>query len=843
MKVKILLSAFIASTLLAFPVQAQNFSDVSADNMYADSIEYLLDTGVVEGYSDGTYKPEAWINRAEFLKIVMEASGQDSSGKDCYKDVTDEWFAPYVCGASTLKFVKGYDDGYFRPEQNINFAEASKIIANVMDLIAADEDSENWYKNYIYALEDYAAIPTSILGVAQNINRGEMSEMIFRLERGVDDKKYNTYESLMQNKEADHDNESLKPFRSCYALGAYLDSPEDVLDYAFEEMVMMSPPVASDIVVKDSATNSKSDEAITGGGESDDFSTTNVQVEGVDEADIVKTDGEYIYVVKGSTVRVVDAKPAREMYEMDAVTFGDDGFRPQDMYVDGNRLIVIGTAYSPRIYPYEFIADYDVTDVYFGGKDQTILYVFDISDKANIEEIRSVAFDGNYDSSRKIDDMVYVVSNQYKYYMNGIVPYEEGLLPLYKDSTEDKIMPMSGCSDVSYMPGPRDGNGFMTVSGVPVDNVGEKVVTEVVIGNSNAVYASRDNMYISQQKYGWNNYWGGDSSEEETIIHKFALGKKEIVYKGKGKVPGHILNQFSMDEYDGNFRIATTKGDLWNSTTPSTNNVYVLDSQMDLIGELEGLAPGEKIYSVRFMGKRGYIVTFKKVDPLFVIDLATPSAPKVLGKLKIPGYSDYLHPYDENHIIGFGKDAVDAQADLIAARELDFAWYQGIKIAMFDVTDVTNPVELHKIVIGDRGTDSELLWNHKALLFDKEKGIMAFPITVYEIPENVKNDPNVADNTYGDPVFQGAYVYDVSVEDGFDFKGSITQYTDNEIADKAGYYWWGDKDIKRILYIGDYFYTISQAAVKASFMRDLRDASMIDFKDLGDDLYDYYWEY
>ena len=174
-----------------------------------------------------------------------------------------------------------------------------------------------------------------------------------------------------------------------------------------------------------------------------------------------------------------------------------------------------------------------------------------------------------------------------------------------------------------------------------------------------------------------------------------------------------------MDEYEQHFRIATTTRQVWDSDKMSSNNVYILDDELDVVGELEDLAPGEKIYSVRFMGKKGYIVTFKKIDPLFVIDLSDHSNPLVLGKLKIPGYSDYLHPYDENHLIGIGKDTVEAADELTESRGLDFGWYQGVKMAIFDVTDVENPIELHKVVIGDRGTDSPVLYDHKAFLFDR----------------------------------------------------------------------------------------------------------------------------
>jgi len=233
--------------------------------------------------------------------------------------------------------------------------------------------------------------------------------------------------------------------------------------------------------------------------------------------------------------------------------------------------------------------------------------------------------------------------------------------------------------------------------------------------------------------------------------------------------------------------------------------LYVLNEDLETIGKIEDIAPGERIYSARFMGERAYMVTFKKVDPLFVIDLKEPTAPKILGKLKIPGYSDYLHPYDENHIIGFGKDAaVDGKNDKVA-------FYQGMKIAIFDVSDVNNPKEKFVEIIGDRGTDSELLHNHKALLFSKNRNLLAFPITVME----VKNKENSSVHDYGEFTFQGAYIYNIDLENGFTLRKTITHLSDGDY-NKSGYGWYeSNKNIERIIYIDDVLYTISKGMIKA----------------------------
>ena len=275
-----------------------------------------------------------------------------------------------------------------------------------------------------------------------------------------------------------------------------------------------------------------------------------------------------------------------------------------------------------------------------------------------------------------------------------------------------------------------------------------------------------------------------------------------------------------MDESGDYFRIATTEGFTWDDS--SLNNLYVLDGDLTVVGSVEGLAPGEEIYSVRFIGDRAYMVTFKTVDPLFVIDVEDPRDPEVLGELKIPGFSDYLHPYGDDYLIGFGLDTDAMTQEEMDDMGVEGAWYQGVKLAMFDVSDVSDPVELHKEVIGDRGTHSELNWNHKALLFDEGKGIMAFPINVAEISDDVKNDPDTPSWTWGESVFQGAYIYDLSVDDGFELRGTATHYGDFEAEYNESYDY--TKWLNRILYIGDYFYTVSEAFVKAHNMDDLDDA-------------------
>ena len=284
---------------------------------------------------------------------------------------------------------------------------------------------------------------------------------------------------------------------------------------------------------------------------------------------------------------------------------------------------------------------------------------------------------------------------------------------------------------------------------------------------------------------------------ERTIIHKISIDNGKIEYKIQGYAPGNVLNQFSMDEYNGYFRIATTTSGY--GTAESKNHVYVLDSELNIVGKLEDLASGERIYSARFIGNKAYMVTFRQIDPLFVIDLENPTNPNVLGYLKIPGVSDYLHPYDENHIIGVGRDATEEGRML------------GMKLSLFDVTDVENPTEISKYIIGERGTSSEALNDHKAFLFSRAKNLLVIPV---QLAEGGKYN-----------IFQGAYVFSLDIENGFDLKGTVTHR--NQTAEEKYYYDYG-ATIRRSLYIADVLYTISQKMVKMNSLDDMSEINKVD---------------
>jgi len=590
---------------------------------------------------------------------------------------------------------------------------------------------------------------------------------------------------------------------------AQMADSSSIIRYRNGEIVEKQAALKQNVNVNDSA--------------SVDYSQTNIQVQGVDEADLLKTDGKYLYQISGRKVVISRIYPTDTMKVVTVLEQSEGDFNPTELYVDQDNLVVIGysnnnfyhrdaAVSSKMIYP----------PVWRENKVKAVIY--DLRDKDNITKVRELELDGNYLSSRKIGSYLYLVANRPIYYYGQ----EPAILPSYRDSVlgEEKEIPYN---ELRCIP-PVQTQNYLIVAGLDLSKPEAEAQVSAYLGAGDNIYVSEKHLYVAVTRYPYyqvypelTNKLTSGSPSEQTLVYKFALAEGQITYLNKGEVPGRILNQFSMDEYQDNFRITTTVGYSWGlGEETSQNNLYILDKGLSIIGRLENIAPGEQIYSTRFMGERAYMVTFKTVDPLFVLDLKDPYNPQILGTLKIPGYSDYLHPYDANHIIGFGKDTVEVPYKDRQGRVLGTnAYYLGMKIAVFDVSDVANPRELFTEKIGDRGTTSELLYNHKALLFNREKELLAFPVTLLEITDGSKYGAETGIPEYGRFTFQGAYIYKLNLTEGFTLRGRITHLSPQDYQ-KAGYSS-GDpaKEINRILYIDDVLYTVSDTQIKANDLGSL----------------------
>lgn len=544
-----------------------------------------------------------------------------------------------------------------------------------------------------------------------------------------------------------------------------------------------------DMLSVDSITNANSKNETATNEVANDYSKTNTQVQGVDEADIVKTDGTYIYYLTNEKLTIINTENASQMKEMSTIKF-DETFTPEEIFLNNDKIIVIGKRYEYDKTERKIGIDEDFLYPNYMDKTYTSAKLYNVKDKTNPTLERTVEVEGDYLTARMIGSNVYIASNKYMYYAYICNTYkstelnEDDFKPHYLDTATSNETKSINFDCIYYIPEFEDTN-YLNIVAFNITNNQEANV-ESYLGAGEEIYASKKNLYVTKTKY---DYERKNKTSITTEIYKFNLNNANCTFAKAGDVPGSVLNQFSMDECNGYFRIATTDSTSWNSES-NTNNLYVLNENLETIGKIEGLAKGERIYSVRFMGNRAYMVTFVETDPLFVIDLSNPTTPTVLGELKIPGYSKYLHPYDETHLIGIGEDT-----EVVNYGYGDRVVTNGMKMAMFDVTDPNNPQELYNVKIGEKGTYSELLYNHKALLFSKEKNIIAFPISITD------NDYKVT--------FQGAIVYGVSLEKGFELKTKIS----NSATDYDRYY--SRNRVERIIYIKDTLFTLSNGLIKA----------------------------
>ncbi len=509
------------------------------------------------------------------------------------------------------------------------------------------------------------------------------------------------------------------------------------------------------------------------------YSTTNIQVSGVDESDLVKTDGAYIYIATNNnyystsqnSIYIVKANPQDPRVITEITLSNDTYVAGLFLSQDSNKLVVLGSQYTfydsiePRL---------DIVIYPYFNSVNTIITVYDISDKAHPEISRNLTLTGSYFNSRMIGDYLYAVVSQPAYNI-----YEdEVLIPQVSQNTKSsEISP----ERIFYADTVDTYFTFTTFVGLNILNDMEQISNmTILMGGTSTMYVSIDNLYVTYST--WNN-------GQYTSIYRVGINESKLTFEAKGSVPGYILNQYSMDEYNGYFRIATT----WQNIT-QVNNVYVLNMNMSTVGKLENLAENERIYSVRFMGDKSYMVTFRQVDPFFVLDMSNPTNPKVAGELKIPGFSSYLHPYDENHIIGLGKED------------------NNVKLSLFDVSNVNDPKEITKYVVEGDWTESQALNDPKAFLFNKEKQLLVIPVSVTNTgPIEITEDEKITQQV---GFWQGAYIFNSSTEE-FTLKGSITHIENT--TDTTAYYWVEPNDrINRTLFINEYLYTISNLKIKIS---------------------------
>lgn len=429
------------------------------------------------------------------------------------------------------------------------------------------------------------------------------------------------------------------------------------------------------------------------------FGKTNTQVENVDEADIIKNDGKYLYILAGGAHKVerrVSIVNAENMKVSSYIELKDDRYyhNIQEMYVNGDRLVLLCTENEKK---YDEYAD-NYYNIYYTGN--VVSFVFDISDRENPTFVRKVTQDGqNYISSRMIEGVLYTVSSY-----RVIGDSEEEI----KKNAVPQVNGKEITCDCIYIYD-YDSEQYIIVTAYDTKSDDGTVTSLSILGSGDEVYCSKDALYVSGRVY--------EQDMDYTEIYSFSLDGTDIAYKASGAVKGTVLNQFSLDEYKENLRIATTYYSYKHDVDVS--NIYVLNKDLELIGALEDIAYDEQVKSVRFMGDTGFVVTFRNTDPLFTLDLSDPTAPETVGEVKLPGFSSYLHPVGDGLVVGLGYDGDEENAD-----------FSSLKVSLFDVSDMKNPEEVDTFVLKD--VSSEALYNPKSFIYYPEENLIGFPVQHYD---------------------------------------------------------------------------------------------------------------
>jgi hypothetical protein len=606
-----------------------------------------------------------------------------------------------------------------------------------------------------------------------------------------------------------------------------------------------------------------------------DYSTTNTQVAGVDEADFVKNDDQYIYVLADARFTIIDAWPAAEAHVVSSVPVEGE---PKKLYVHDDRAVIYSSldplqvADDPGLWwgggfapvangyydPSECTYGYDCD---FRGDGRGLrVTIFDIEDKSSPKLQRESELNGSYLNSRRVGSVVYTAITFPEVTLPGVKYWPEGLLDdfgysceppdldenqvkvafallrltnraLIEESSIHDYLPsirdtrhvngdrieedglLNRCEGF-YLSNARDGRQFLSLLSFDMTEL-DALNTTTIVGRPGAVYANERSLYVAvRHDHSAMPVWYFDDPEqrpEATTVHKFRLYPGSIAtdYRGSGVVKGRILNQFAMDEHDEHLRIATTTGHLPSPDVHSTMSVLRdVEGELLVAGEVDGIAPTEDIRSVRFDGDVGFVVTFKKTDPLFVFDLSKADAPKIRGELKIPGFSTYMHLMDDSHLLTIGYDADDQGS---------FAWFQGVQLQIINVADLEDPRLIHKEVIGTRGSTSEATTNHLAFNYFGSRDLLAIPMTICE--------GSGSGGSYAhEMTFGGLLVYNVTTDEGFDLLGGVPHATPQSGPDywSACGNWWTNSNslVQRSIFMESYVYSIAPDKINVAHIDD-----------------------
>ncbi len=502
--------------------------------------------------------------------------------------------------------------------------------------------------------------------------------------------------------------------------------------------------------------------------------TTNVQVTDVDEGDIIKNDGRYLYIVN---------HPGKSYSDTNGITILDTEsmkriYRGKIELKDSEVLEEIKENSRLEKYHSDLTTDMYIQDIYLDGNtltalctynDKTYVVIYDISERHAPKEVRRFDQDGNYVSSRMVDGIIYTVTN---YTVRGSSAEE----------VEKNAIPQVNCDCIQYSRCymiDEDSTRYIVVSAFDTNKPDSKVDAISVLGDGFEIYSTAKTLYVYSTDA--EDIYGDDYAVVKTIVNSFSLNGTEITHKATGSFKGTCINQYSFDEYQGNLRVAACYYDYRKAVDVSC--VYVLDDSLNIIGELTDIAKDEQVKAVRFMGETGYVVTFRNTDPLFIIDFSDPTKPEITGELKIPGYSTYIHPIADGYLVGIGYDGTDENVKS-----------NTVKVSVFDVRDKTNPKETDTFVIKD--AFSLVNENPKAFFFYKERNLIGIPVSHYHDGNTVKS------------------IQTLTIEDGKikDHLGYIHYFASSK-GYNVTYYGYHYSELFRGTYIGNLLYTIDNNVI------------------------------
>lgn len=535
-----------------------------------------------------------------------------------------------------------------------------------------------------------------------------------------------------------------------------------------------------------------------------DYSKTNIQTEGMDEGDIVKNDGEYIYKLNTDGFYIISAVNGSLTIES---SIKIDNYVPQELYISGNKVILLGGIYETYSYNNYSNVSPMMDCMSFFRYSKTEIRIYDITDKTNPELKRQIVVDGNYFTSRLMtqeNSLFYMINYNFNY------NEESSYIPKISDSAindgQEKNIPIENIfyyDDISQY-------SYLIIGHINIGDAEKSLTQYAYLGLGGEIYVSPENIFVASYSYasiyeynvfGWRK---ASDSKPQTRIIKISLS--DLKHKAEAYVEGNVKDRYSLDEYNGYLRIATSV-----NYKTFYSNVFVLDSELNIVGKITEISPGETIYSVRFNKEKGSLVTFKKTDPYFNLDFSNPAEPKISKGLKEDGVSYYLHYIgDTDYTIGVGMMS-NVIKDIYGERVI----WTGLKVSLYDNSS-GEAVNIKTIEI-EGSCHSEIFHNPKALLYNEERGLFAF---TYENWKYNNFGYNYSSMTQGMAIFK----FDINAENNADklvYRNTLSNL--NNKIDASSYvfydsYW---KFINRGIQIGDYVYTISDQYIKSYSLDNL----------------------